>query len=154
VVSSSTAAPSSTSAPQTASTLKTANVDGSPAFVTANQQPVYVDAADKTDESFCTSVGDCIGLWPAVLAPSGTLSAGFSTFKRSDNGELQLAYNGQPLYTFIDDTSPDVATGVGIADPASDGGTGVFTLAVPSSAATAAPTSAPTSVPNPYVKTR
>jgi predicted lipoprotein with Yx(FWY)xxD motif len=150
-MSSSTSAPSPTSAPQAAATLKTANVNGSTAFVTASQQPVYVDGADKTDESFCTSVGNCLGLWPAVLAPSGTLSAGFSAFKRSDNGELQLAYNGQPLYTFIDDTMPDVATGVGIADPASDGGTGTFTLAVPASAATAAPTSAPTSAPNPYI---
>jgi predicted lipoprotein with Yx(FWY)xxD motif len=159
VVNSAPAVPSSPSAPQSTSTLKSANVNGTPAFVTANQQPVYVDGADKTDESFCTSVGNCLGLWPAVLAPSGTLSAGFTAFKRSDNGELQLAFNGQPLYTFIDDSMPDVATGIGIADPASDGGTGTFTLAVPSTSATAAPTAAPTSAPtsapnNPYSTTR
>jgi predicted lipoprotein with Yx(FWY)xxD motif len=155
VVNSAPVVSTSTSAPQTASTLKTANVNGSPAFVTANQQPVYVDGADKTDESFCTSVGNCLGLWPAVLAPSGTLSAGFTAFTRSDNGELQLAYNGQPLYTFIDDQMADVATGIGIADPASDGGTGTFTLAVPSTAATAAPTAKPTSAPSsPYSTTR
>jgi predicted lipoprotein with Yx(FWY)xxD motif len=156
VVSSAPAVPSSpTSAPQTTSTLRSATVNGTPAFVTAGQQPVYVDSADKTDESFCTSVGNCLGLWPAVLAPSGTLSAGFTAFTRSDNGELQLAYNGQPLYTFIDDSMADVATGVGIADPASDGGTGTFTLAVPSTSATAAPTAKPTSAPSsPYSTTR
>jgi len=130
--------PATTTSP---STLSTATINGSPTFVTAMGQPVYVDSADTTDKSFCTSVGNCIGLWPAVIAPSGALSAGFTAFTRSDNGESQLAYNGQPLYTFVNDTSPDVSTGAGIADPASNGGTGTFTLARP--VATAAPTSAP-----------
>jgi len=145
-----------TSAPATTqSTLRTANVNGSPAFVTAGQMPIYVDSADKTDESFCTSVGNCLGLWPAVIAPSGTLSAGFTSFVRSDNGQVQLAFNGQPLYTFVGDTQADVATGIGIADPASDGGTGTFTLAVPSGSATAAPTAKPTSAPvSPYSVSR
>jgi len=137
--------PASTT-PTAASTLATVTIEGSATFITSAQQPVYVDSADTTDNSFCTSVGNCLGLWPAVLAPSGTLSVGFSSFTRSDNGELQLAYNGQPLYTFINDTLPDVATGVGIADPASNGGKGTFTLAHPlASAPMAAPTAAPVS---------
>jgi predicted lipoprotein with Yx(FWY)xxD motif len=136
--------PSTTAA---AATLAAATIDGSLTFVTSTNQPVYVDSADTTDTSFCTSVGNCIGLWPAVIAPSGPLSAGFSSFTRSDNGQVQLAFNGRPLYTFVGDTSPDVATGVGIADPASSGGTGTFTLAHPVASTS---TAAPAAPANPY----
>jgi F420-0:gamma-glutamyl ligase-like protein len=51
---------------------------------------------------------------------------------------VQLAYNGKPLYTFVSDTSPDVATGDGIQG---------FSIARP---AASAATPAPTAVPTPY----
>ncbi|HEY4440904.1 MAG TPA: hypothetical protein VGN14_10625, partial [Candidatus Elarobacter sp.] len=56
----------------------------------------------------CT--GSCLQVWPAVVASAGTLPAPWSSFTRADNGQLQLSYKGQALYTFVSD-SPGVARG-------------------------------------------
>ena len=130
----------------TGSTLSTATIDGVTTFVNSASLPVYTFTADGTDASVCTA--GCLAAWPAVLAPSGTLSAGFSSFKRSDTGQMQLAFNGQPLYTFAAD-SADRATGNGdvVPDNGSSGPTGTFDLVNASAAATPAPTAAPTTAP-------
>jgi len=137
-----------TSAPQPNSVLRTANIDGGQAFVTSSNLPVYTFSGDGHDVSNCT--GSCLAAWPSVAPPAGALPAPWSSFSRSDNGAMQLAYNGAPLYTFAGD-SPGVSNG---------NGTQGFSLARPAASATAAPTatpaptaaptSAPTSNPGPY----
>ncbi len=90
------------------------------------------------DQSNCT--GGCLVVWPAVAAPAGvTLSAPWSSFKRTDNGVTQIAYNGKPVYTFASDSQPGVATGDGVQN---------FHIARPDAAA-ATPTPAPTATPTP-----
>jgi predicted lipoprotein with Yx(FWY)xxD motif len=142
------AAPSTTPAPNS-TVLATQSIDGGAAFVTSSDLPVYVSAADSKDVSNCT--GGCLSVWPAVAPPSGALPAPWSSFKRSDNGKLQLAYNGSPLYTFAQD-SPGVSSGNGVNG---------FSLARPLAAATAptatpdptaspAPTATPASTATPY----
>jgi predicted lipoprotein with Yx(FWY)xxD motif len=92
--------------------LQTAVLKGSPAFVTANNMPVYTFGGDTTaNQSTCT--GGCLQIWPAVAAATGTLPAPWASFTRGDNGMLQLSYKGQPLYTFASD-SPGVANGDGV----------------------------------------
>ncbi len=118
------------SSPQSNTPLQTATIDGAAAFVTASDLPVYVFANDTTDVSNCT--GACLAAWPAVVPPAGTLPSPWSSFRRSDNNALQLAYNGQPLYTFSED-SPGISNGNG-----QEG----FSLARP--LATTAPSSTPT----------
>ncbi len=130
-----------------AATLSTATIGGNPAFVSAAQLPVYIFTADGSDASVCTA--GCLAAWPAVLAPAGaTLSAGFSAFKRSDDGQMQLAFNGQPLYTFVGD-SADKANGVGdvVPDNGTSGASGTFNLAVPTALAGATATPAPSAAP-------
>jgi len=130
-----TAAP--TSAPQSNAPLGTATIDGSAAFVTAADFPVYEFSGDTTDVSNCT--GGCLTTWPAVTPPPVTLPAGWTAFMRPDTHTMQLAYNGAPLYTYSGDT-PGVSNGTGIED---------FSLARPAAAAT--PTGAPTTMPgSPY----
>jgi predicted lipoprotein with Yx(FWY)xxD motif len=94
------------------SVLQTATLNGSPAFVTASNMPVYTFGGDTTaNQSNCT--GGCLQVWPAVVASSGSLPAPWASFTRSDTGTVQLTYKGQPLYTFASD-SPGVANGDGV----------------------------------------
>ena len=111
-----------------AAPLTTTTIDGGPAFVDSAQHPVYVFSGDTSNHSNCT--GGCLSVWPAVPPPAGTLTPPFGAFTRSDNGKQQLTYNGAPLYTFVNDTQPDVSTGNGV-----DG----FSLARPAAAPTPSP---------------
>jgi predicted lipoprotein with Yx(FWY)xxD motif len=105
--------------------LATATINGLPTFVDSAQLPVYIYTSDTPNHSTCTSAGGCIQAWPEVVAPAGTLPAPWTSFKRPDDGKLQLEYKGQPLYTFIAD-SADTANG----DNATVGA-GTFKLAHP-----------------------
>jgi len=134
-------------APSTATTtLATATIAGNLVFVNSASLPVYTFSSDPSSASLCTA--GCLAAWPAVSPPAAALSTGFSTFKRSDNGATQLAYNGKPLYTFVGD-SADTATGAGdvVPDNGSSGATGTFELTLATTSATSAPSSAPTSAP-------
>lgn len=116
---------------------------GAPTFITSAQLPVYTFGGDTTpNQSMCT--GGCLAIWPAVAPPAGTLPAPWSSFTRSDNGQKQLAYNGQALYTFASDTAL-TATGEGVQN---------FHLAHPLATSqpappTQAPQPQPTQVPGP-----
>lgn len=78
-----------------------------------NGRALYTYNADRANTSNCT--GSCLASWPAYTATSSVanLPAGISTFKRTDNGQLQYAYNGMPLYYFASDSSGQV-TGNGV----------------------------------------
>ena len=89
--------------------LSTASINGAPTFVTPANMPVYVFGGDAVpNQSACT--GSCLSVWPSVAPPSGTLTAPWASFTRSDNGALQLTINGHALYTFVSD-SPGIARG-------------------------------------------
>jgi len=138
--------PAPTQPPAATTTLPTATIGGNLVFVNLAQLPVYTFSADPANASVCTA--GCLAAWPAVSPPAGALTAGFSTFKRSDNGTTQLSYNGQALYTFVGD-SADTATGAGdvVPDNGSSGATGTFELTPDSTSATPAPTGMPTTSP-------
>jgi predicted lipoprotein with Yx(FWY)xxD motif len=116
-------------------------IDGSAVFVNSAQLPVYTYSSDTAGNSTCT--GGCLAAWPAVLAPSGTLPTPWASFTRGDNGQVQLEYNGKPLYTFVAD-SADTANGNGDVV-----GNGTFELAHPLADPTSAPTTDPTIAPAP-----
>jgi predicted lipoprotein with Yx(FWY)xxD motif len=112
------AMPGGTTIPTTPATnttvLSTMTLNGGAAFVTAAQLPVYTFGGDTVaNQSMCTATGGCLAVWPSVAPPSGTLPSPWSSFTRSDNGAVQLAYNGAALYTFTGD-KPGVATGDGV----------------------------------------
>lgn len=87
-------------------------------------KPLYTYNADTANTSNCT--GACLTNWPAYVATSTTsLPSGVTTFKRTDNGAMQYAYNGKPLYYFTSDSAGGQPTGNGVEN---------FVLAVPSSA--------------------
>ncbi len=78
---------------------------------TAAGMPLYTYGQDTSGKSNCT--GSCLSEWPALAATGGSAptvagaSGAFSLVTR-DDGTMQVAYNGMPLYTFVDDKSGDV----------------------------------------------
>jgi predicted lipoprotein with Yx(FWY)xxD motif len=87
---------------------------GKKVLVNSDGMTLYMSEKDTAGKSNCT--GACAQAWPAATV-TGTptygagLSAGeFSTITGA-NGEKQLAVNGQPLYTWVNDKQAGDATG-------------------------------------------
>ena len=90
---------------------------GTTRLVDASGRSLYrfaQDAAGPVPISACAGTpGDrttCVGNWPifsvpSVIAPSAIGAGQLTSFTR-DDGKQQLAFNGQPLYDFVDDRVP------------------------------------------------
>jgi len=84
----------------------------------ANGMTLYVFAKDGPGESYCYD--QCAQNWPPLLVEEGqepTAGEGvdgeLSVIKRDDGG-LQVAHNGMPLYFWAGDANPGDATGDGV----------------------------------------
>jgi predicted lipoprotein with Yx(FWY)xxD motif len=89
-------------------------------LVNSSGQTLYFSDQEKSGKISCT--GSCLGFWfplttssTTVKTPSG-VSGQLGTIKRSDNGKLQVTYNGAPLYTFKLDTATGDAKGNDFSD--------------------------------------
>jgi predicted lipoprotein with Yx(FWY)xxD motif len=99
-----------------ATVLPTATLNGASGFTTRAGFTVYVFDLDLTSpgHSTCNASNGCAENWPHVAPPAGVdLKTPFSMITR-DDGSLQLAYAGRPLYTFIVDQHPGETTGDGV----------------------------------------
>ncbi len=81
---------------------------------------VYMFDSDTNGAGESTCSGDCASAWPAVTVsgdPTGGegVTADLTTFER-DDGEMQVAAAGWPLYYFVQDEEPGDANGQGIQD--------------------------------------
>ena len=78
---------------------------------------LYVFTNDSDNTSQC--VDACADAWPPLsyigepTYGDGLDESRFSTFARPD-GSMQVAYDGQPLYTFSGDTEPGTTNGQGV----------------------------------------
>ncbi len=84
----------------------------------ANGMTLYVFKNDSPDKSACS--GDCAANWPPfVVSAAKDVTAGdgvtgkLTTFKR-DDGTMQVAYKGAPLYYFVGDQAAGDTNGQGI----------------------------------------
>jgi predicted lipoprotein with Yx(FWY)xxD motif len=82
---------------------------------------LYVFANDAPDVSNCS--GDCLVNWPPLLVDEGqipTLAEGIpgrlGVIQRPDDGTFQVAYNGWPLYYWVNDAAPGDTTGHNVGD--------------------------------------
>jgi predicted lipoprotein with Yx(FWY)xxD motif len=86
-------------------------------LVGANGRTLYLFMADTGMTSRCT--GSCAQNWPPLTTAGVPRAAGgvsqhlFGTTRRGD-GTTQVTYNGHPLYYFIADSGPGMASGEGI----------------------------------------
>jgi len=82
-------------------------------IVDAQGRTLYRFTAEAQGVPVCT--GDCIGTWPPALASSAAgLPKHVATVKRPDGGQLQLTYDGHPLYRYAGDQSKSDANGEGV----------------------------------------
>ena len=71
--------------------------------------------APGAGKSMCN--GPCAANWPAFKATDAAAPANWSKISR-DDGTMQWAYNGRPLYTFAKDTMPADTKGDGFLNGA------------------------------------
>ena len=82
----------------------------------AKGMTLYTFAKDTTGKSACN--GKCAENWPPLMAAAGEQGGkDYSQIKR-DDGKMQWAYKGLPLYTWTKDTKPGDTTGDGFLNGA------------------------------------
>jgi predicted lipoprotein with Yx(FWY)xxD motif len=97
--------------PAVVSSVKKAKVGS--VIVDAQGRTLYRFTAEAQGVPVCT--GACLGTWPPALASSSTgLPKHVATVKRPDGGQLQLTYDGHPLYRYAGDQSKADAKGEGV----------------------------------------
>jgi predicted lipoprotein with Yx(FWY)xxD motif len=77
---------------------------------------LYTFAKDSAGKSMCND--KCAANWPPLMATSGDKSMGDWTVIKRDDGKMQWAYEGKPLYTFVMDKKAGDMTGEGKMDGA------------------------------------
>lgn len=86
-------------------------------LVDANGMPLYTPAQEASGKILCT--GSCVGVWKPLAAsgaqPSANGDAGKLAVVKRPDGTMQVTANGQPLYTFVQDSAGQV-TGNGVSD--------------------------------------
>lgn len=114
---SSSATPASSTAAATTD-VKTASTSLGTVLVDSKGMTLYHLTAEKNGKFICTT-GACVGLWHPLLTHGGQRPHGsvgsLSTVQRPD-GAMQITYKGQPLYTFVQDTSAGSTKGQGFKD--------------------------------------
>ncbi|MBS4079926.1 COG4315 family predicted lipoprotein [Pseudomonas rustica] len=77
---------------------------------------LYTFAKDSAGKSMCND--KCATNWPPLMATAGDKSMGDWTVIKRDDGKMQWAYQGMPLYTFVMDKKAGDMTGDGKMDGA------------------------------------
>jgi predicted lipoprotein with Yx(FWY)xxD motif len=118
-----TAATAATAAPTTAAqatngaTVAVASSKLGDILVDADGRTLYAFTKDKGDQSACS--GQCATNWPALTGPAtagtGVQAALLSTSTQA-NGDIQVTYDGRPLYYFAGDAKPGDTNGQGVGD--------------------------------------
>lgn len=85
-------------------------VDG--ILTNADGMSLYTFDPDTATTSACN--GGCAKSWPPLAAGEGAHDAGDFTVITRDDGTTQWAYQGQPLYLWINDRKPGDTTGDGV----------------------------------------
>lgn len=90
-------------------------------MVDAKGMTLYTFDKDSGGKSMCNS--GCSEYWPPLKAAAGAMAMEDWTLVKRDDGSMQWAYYGKPLYTFVQDKKPGDMTG--------DGKMGVWHVAKP-----------------------
>lgn len=99
-------------------TVHVADSDLGSILVDADGMTLYLFEADTDGSSTCYD--DCATAWPALIddapvAGDGVDEALLGTTER-DDGEVQVTYDGQPLYYFASDEAAGDINGQGVGD--------------------------------------
>ena len=86
------------------------------ATANASGMTLYTFAKDSGDKSMCND--KCATNWPPLKVMDGEKAEGKWTQIKRDDGSMQWAYDGKPLYTFVKDKKAGDMTGDGKMDGA------------------------------------
>ena len=85
----------------------------------SNGMTLYNFTNDTKDSGTSACTGGCLQTWPALTVPAGGspvagtgVTGKLGTITRTDDGTLQVTYNGLPLYFFKNDKAPGDLNGV------------------------------------------
>ncbi|MBL8645419.1 MAG: hypothetical protein JNK21_15915 [Rhodospirillaceae bacterium] len=78
-------------------------------FTDAKGRALYTYAQDRPGKSACNA--ECAKIWPPLAAAPDAKPAGDWSVIKRDDGALQWAFRGKPLYTYIKDATPGSALG-------------------------------------------
>ena len=78
-------------------------------LVDAKGMTLYTFDKDESGKSNCS--GDCAKAWPPAAAMASDKPTGGLTIIKRDDGTMQWADDGKPLYTFVKDTKPGDVNG-------------------------------------------
>jgi predicted lipoprotein with Yx(FWY)xxD motif len=108
-------------------------------LVNASGRTLYHLSVERKGHFICLDK-TCLSFWHPLLVKKGTKPTGRVTLGtvRRPNGTVQVAYRGQPLYTFVQDTRRGDVKGEGFKD------VGVWHAATVGAAAAAATTTTTT----------
>ncbi|MGO4573810.1 COG4315 family predicted lipoprotein [Microvirga sp. 2TAF3] len=99
-------------AAQTTAPAKVAETSKGKALVDAKGMTLYVFDKDAMGKSNCN--GTCATNWPPLMAAAGAKDSGDWTVVKRDDGSMQWAYKGKPLYAWAKDAKPGDVTGDGV----------------------------------------
>ncbi|PWK69066.1 hypothetical protein [Aminobacter sp. AP02] len=84
---------------------------GGKMYTDAKGMTLYTYDKDSAGKSACN--GDCATNWPPLMAAADAKDEGEWTVVTRDDGSKMWAYEGKPLYTFIQDKKAGDVTGEG-----------------------------------------
>lgn len=89
--------------------MKVANTSMGKVLTDANGMTLYTYDKDEKGKSNCS--GECAEYWPPAKATASDKPVGDLTIIKRDDGSMQWADDGKPLYTFAKDKKPGDMTG-------------------------------------------
>jgi len=97
---------------------KDAGAVGTVVVAGSNMMTVYTFTTDVADSGKSACSGTCLVKWPPLTVPAGTtptagpgVTGKLGTITRTEDGALQVTYNGLPLYFYQGDKAPGDTTG-------------------------------------------
>jgi predicted lipoprotein with Yx(FWY)xxD motif len=96
----------SSSSRDTATTVATKRVDGQNVLVDAGGKALYTSDQEAGGMVHCT--GSCLKFWEPLTIqgqPSGAVMGGALGVLTRPDGKTQVAFNGAPVYRFVEDRS-------------------------------------------------
>jgi predicted lipoprotein with Yx(FWY)xxD motif len=93
-------------------------------LVNQKGQTLYMLTSEKGDKITCTASSGCLHAWPETDLPSGDTAAKAGSGVKASllgtvkgaTGQMEVTYNGWPLYTFIGDSAAGQAKGQGLTN--------------------------------------
>ena len=112
--SSSPAAAASSPAATSGTKLLTRTINGTQVLTNSSGMTLYWFGPDSSTTSKCT--GSCASYWPPVIGPAiagAGITGTLGSITRS-GGQIQVTYDGHPLYTYVGDTARGQTKGNGL----------------------------------------